>query len=201
MNGFLTDVDFRVLAKNGHAVVDPFDPNVVRPSSIDLHLSNVLYRYRLGEYTLGQPYTDDDYVKEAFSDIELEPGESCFVGVRETILIPQNFLGFVFARSSITRLGLIIPPVYMNPGYGGQLPLTIINSSAIPVRVVPHVRVAQLLCVRLGRSPELGYDELEGSKYHGEAVSPSLLHTDEDIRSALDDLIREMLPAQYPENV
>ena len=52
MNGFLTDSDFRVLAENGHAIVEPFDPNLLRPSSIDLHLSNLAYEYSFPEYTL-----------------------------------------------------------------------------------------------------------------------------------------------------
>ncbi|MCD1644804.1 dCTP deaminase [Aurantimonas coralicida] len=193
---FLIDGDFRALAKGGAEVVSPFEEEFVQAASIDLRLSGLSYRYRFDSYSLGQEVSEADYAESEFGELSLSPGESCFVGIEETIRIPSDCLGFIFARSSITRLGITIPPVFMNPGYSGRPPLTIINSANFPVKLIPRVRVAQLVCARLSASPKLPYDAAESSKYVDEDTAPSRLHTDEEIAAALDRVLRNTLPAQ-----
>lgn len=196
---FLTDGQMRLLAREGHAVVEPFDEAFLRPASVDLRLGDVRYRYKFESYTLGQEIASDDYEHERFEEIVLEPGESAFVGLAETINVPSNCVGFVFPRSSITRVGLSIPPVYMNPGYTGQLPITIINSTVMRVRIVPRIRVAQLLCARLSAHAKQPYDLDPRSKYVDEVISPSRLHSDEEIRAALEQVLRGIVPGRLLE--
>ena len=198
---FLTDGQMRLLAQSGHAVVEPFDETLLRPASMDLRLGDIRYRYKFENYTLGQDITDDDYERETFEELVLAPGESAFVGLSEVIHVPDNCIGFVFPRSSITRIGLTIPPVYMNPGYAGQMPITIVNSTAMRVKIVPRIRVAQLLCAKLSVSSRLPYDLDPKSKYVDEIVSPSLLHTDEEIRAALALVLQQTVPARLLERI
>lgn len=198
---FLTDAEFRKLASEGCPIVTPFNESFVRPASLDLRLGCIEYKYKFEEYSLGQEISESDYEKSHFENLELTPGSAAFVGIEEEIRIPTDCIGFIFARSSITRLGLIIQPTYMNPGYSGRMPLTIINNTAFRVRLVPRVRVAQLLCARLNFPPVLSYAESDGSKYVGENVSASKLHTDAEIRAAIDAVLRKLVPTHLLENV
>lgn len=198
---FLTDGQMRLLARSGHAVVEPFDEALLRPASMDLRLGDIKYKYKFETYSLGQDITQDDYEHEKFEELMLAPGETAFIGLSETIHVPANCVGFVFPRSSITRIGLTIPPVYMNPGYSGQMPITIINNTALPVRIVPRIRVAQLLCAKLSVTSHLPYDLDPGSKYVDEIVSPSRLHTDEEIQAALDQVIQQTMPGRLLERI
>lgn len=191
---FLTDQEFRSLATAGHGVVQPFNADYVQAASVDLRLGNYSYKYRFETYTLGQEIGESDYETETFEDLTLDPGSSCFIGIEEQIDIPQDCLGLLYARSSITRLGLVIQPIYFSPGYSGRPPLTIFNSTDRPMRIVPRVRVAQLICARLGNSPSVGYDMVESSKYVNEDVAPSRLHTDAEIKAALDRVLKKALP-------
>lgn len=198
---FLTDGQMRFLAQTGHAVIEPFDEAFLGPASVDLRLGDVRYRYKFNHYTLGQEVAADDYEHEKFEELTLAPGESAFVGLAETIHVPANCVGFIFPRSSVTRLGLSIPPIYMNPGYNGQLPLTIINNTGINVKIMPRIRVAQLLCAKLSVYSKQPYDLHPTSKYVDEMVAPSRLHSDEEIRAALDQVIRGTVPSRLLESL
>jgi dCTP deaminase len=198
---FLTDRQFRALAEAGHPVTDPFEVEFIRAASVDLRLGSTAYRYRFDSYHLGQEISDADYEHESFESLPLEPSQSAFVGLDATIKVPTDCVGFIFPRSSITRLGLVIPPVYMNPGYSGKMPLTIINNSPFKVELVPRVRVAQLVCARLDQAPAVAYHESEASKYLGEQISPSRLHTDDEIRSALERVLTKSFPSHLFQNL
>lgn len=198
---FLTDGQMRLLAQAGHAVVEPFDEAFLQSASIDLRLGDIQYKYKFDSYALGQDITPDDYEHVKFEEIILEPRESAFIGLAETIHVPANCVGFVFPRSSITRIGLSIPPVYINPGYNGQMPITIVNNTAIKVKISPRVRVAQLLCARLSVDARLPYDLSPSSKYIDEVIAPSRLHSDEEIRAALEQVLRQTVPGRFLEHL
>jgi dCTP deaminase len=162
---FFTGDTFKALAEEGTPVVRPFRPEAVQPASVDLHLGSVRYIYKFQEYTLGDELNEDDAMKETYDRIILQPGEAAFIGLADKIFIPINALGFVFPRSSITRLGITIPGVYMNPGYYGTMPITLINNSACRYTILPGVSVAQLICARLLAPPRESYSDLETAKY------------------------------------
>jgi dCTP deaminase len=192
---FLTDTQFRKLAAAGHSLVEPFEDSFVQAASIDLRLGNVAYRYKFDRYVLGQEISDSDYSHEQFSELEIGPNSAAFIGLEEVIQIPSDCIGFIFPRSSITRLGITVPPIYMNPGYAGRPPVTLINNTSVPVQIVPRVRIAQLLCAQLSITPKVPYDASVSSKYLDEDNAPSRLHSDDEIRSALERVLKDSLPS------
>lgn len=191
---FLSDSQYREFADKQSPVVDPYDPKFTGPSSVDLRLGNRAYRYSLDKYILGQELTEADYVQEEFESLDLAPGKAAFVAIHERLTIPDDCLGFIFPRSSITRLGLSITPIYMNPGYTGRPPLTIVNHSSATVTLVPRVRIAQLVCGLLSGAPLKTYAGVAASKYKEEHGAPSLLHADADISAALDRVLKRVVP-------
>jgi dCTP deaminase len=193
---YLVDSDIAALAADGNPLVSPYNPDFVQAASVDLCLSGDRYEYTLKEYRLGDEIADRDCRHEQFDLFTLDPHCTAHVGLIGKINIPNDSLGWVFPRSSLTRLGLRIAPVFMNPGYSGLLPVTITNAAAFPIILVKGVRVGQLICARLATTPTKTYPERRG-KYVGETVSRSKLHEDAEIKAAL----QRVLGAYFTESV
>ena len=195
MGSFFTREDFCALSDEGQPVVSPFDPEAVQPASVDLKLGNAQYSYTLKTYVLGQELQSDAVEEREFDRLDIRPHTTVFIGLQETIAIPRHALGLVLPRSSVTRLGICISPVYMNPGYTGQMPITVVNNSPFSVEVVPGVRVAQLLCFHLGAEPARSYADYEEAKYRNEKVSPSLMHSDREISDVIKSILKQHAPS------
>jgi dCTP deaminase len=190
---FLNDKELTDAATAGSPFVDPFDADAIKAASIDLRVSNVRYEYAFNEYKLGEPIEPNDVMSSSYDEIWLEPGKSAYIGLLEEIQIPSDTLGFVFPRSTLTRLGIAIFPVYMNPGYKGQMPVTITNHGHARVRIVPGARVAQLLCAKLSGPAITGYGSQVSAKYQGEVVSAAK-HDDDDFDAVLQRVIKLRMP-------
>jgi dCTP deaminase len=190
---FLNDKDLTDAALAGQPFVDPFDADAVKAASIDLRVSNVRYEYSFSEYKIGDAIKADNISHSTYDQIWIEPGKSSYVGLLEEIHIPNDAIGFVFPRSSLTRLGISIFPVYMNPGYKGQMPITIANHGHTKICIVPGARVAQLLCARLSGPALRSYDAQEAAKYYRERISAAKTD-DDDFETALQRVIQARLP-------
>ncbi len=194
----LTDDMILTLESKGKKITNPFNAkNMLQPASIDLSLGKYRYQYNLKKYTLGDIINDDKVSKTEFEEIQLKTGETAFVGIHEKISIPENTIGFVMPRSSITRLGIQIIPVYMNPGYSGYLPLTIINHSGELLALRPNIRVVQLILFSTDVTPNKVYSDIETSKYSDENVDSSKLHLDQELQDTMNKILQQEMPSLY----
>lgn len=189
MKCVLNDKDIASLFESGINLVDPIDTECLQPASVDLRLGHTKYEYKLAHYTLGEKINEDDVNTVDFSDIDLLDGKTAFVSIEATINMPPNLMGLVLPRSSMTRLGVVISPVFINPGYSGKIPLTIVNHSGMTVKLIPNVRVAQIFFFHLSGNPSKLYADRSGSKYFGEEASSSLLHKDKEMKSIISDIL------------
>ncbi|MBF0510043.1 MAG: dCTP deaminase [Deltaproteobacteria bacterium] len=181
MAAALTDSTIEALVDRGVQVVDPFDRESLQPSSIDLRLGNEHFGYDIKQYILGDRYDEEKITKDVYESLSLEHGQTAFIGIYEKISIPNQALGVIFPRSSITRLGIHIVPIYLNPGYVGSPPLTITNHAGFPIILKPGYRVAQLVLFSLDGCPSRLYKDIEDAKYHEEHVEHSRLYQDKEI--------------------
>lgn len=186
----LSDKAIEQLIAKGTKVVEPFEQQFLQPASIDLRLGNNRYAYDMGSYSLGDTIEQKNIIRETFEQLTLSHGDTAFVGLYERISIPQDTMGIVFPRSSITRLGIRIQTVYMNPGYVGIMPLTITNNMGVPLILKPGKRVAQLVLLSLGETPSRTYKNIDESKYYSENVEASKLHTDHELRELIDAIVK-----------
>jgi dCTP deaminase len=192
---FLRDRDLAEAAEAGAPFVTPFDASAVKPASIDLRIGNLKYEYLFAEYTIGSKIDEEvDVRRSTYEAILLDPGKSVYVGLLEAIRIPHDVLGIVFPRNTLTRLGIAIFPVYMNPGYEGVMPITITNNGNVRVKIVPGARVAQLLCAKLSGPVLKGYGDQSGAKYYKENVLPAK-HDEEDLTEILERVIKARMPS------
>lgn len=190
----LNDKTIKTLFSNGESPVEPFDVGCLQPASIDLKLGNLCYKYNIDSYILGERIDEEFVEKKEFETIDINPGEAAFIGIYEKIFIPKNTMGIIFPRSSITRLGIHIVTTYMNPGYTGYLPLTIINHSGIKVTLKPMCRVAQLVLFSLSEQPDINYREKDDAKYYNECVDHSKIHRDRELKALMEKILEKETP-------
>src|SRR5881409_3960922 len=67
----------------------------------------------------------------------------------ERIGLPNNFLGILHLRSSFAREGVIASVALVDPGYQGQLTISLYNAGDRPVNLRQGERFIQLSLIRL----------------------------------------------------
>ncbi len=200
----LNDKKIKEYIKSGKIVVDPFDENLVGPSSLDIRIGfkfrvfktinmevldimnyndDVLYRIEDKNYTIHVGKYSDLYIlKNENTPIVIHPGEFILASVYEYIRLPKNIAAQIHGRSSIGRLGLLIHTSagWIDPGYGGHLTLEIINVNKFPIKIYPLTKVGQIVFYEI-EDVEIPYDQRKSSKYmNEEGATYSLISRDFD---------------------
>jgi dCTP deaminase len=172
----LSDRTIRRLLAEGRIQIDPFDPALVQPSSVDVRVDRYFRVFRNSRY----PFID---VKEAQEDLTelvqvegdhpfiLHPGEFVLGSTLERIRLPDDLVGRLEGKSSLGRLGLLIHSTagYIDPGWDGHVTLELSNVANLPITIYTGMKIGQLSFVQLSEPAETPYgaDEL-GSKYQGQ---------------------------------
>jgi dCTP deaminase len=172
----LSDRTIREEIANGRIVIEPFDPECVQPSSVDLHVDSQFRVFANSRY----PYID---VKRPMPDLTdlvevkeeepfiLHPGEFVLGSTRERVGIPDDLVARLEGKSSLGRLGLLIHSTagYVDPGWDGYLTLELSNVANLPITIYPGMKIGQISFFRLTSSADRPYGSKEtGSKYQGQ---------------------------------
>jgi len=183
----LSDRDIRAEIEAGRIGIDPFTPEAVQPSSVDLHLDNRFRVFRNNRY----PYID---VREEQPDLTelveiagdeafiLHPGEFVLGSTLERVTLPDDLVARLEGRSSLGRLGLLIHSTagYVDPGWEGNLTLELSNVASLPITLYDGMKIGQISFQRLSSPAEVPYGDARiGSRYRGQRdPTASLYHRD-----------------------
>src|SRR5207247_4315629 len=83
-------------------------------------------------------------------DLELNQGQQRLAATLERVELSENFLGILHIRSSLAREGIIPSLALVDPGFQGQLTVSLYNAGDRPVRLARGERFIQLSMLRLG---------------------------------------------------
>jgi dCTP deaminase len=185
----LSDRDIRAAIADGRIVIDPFSPESVQPSSVDLHLGNRFRVFRNSRY----PYIDVRIEQPDLTELVeisgddpfiLHPGEFVLGSTLERVSLPDDLVARLEGKSSLGRLGLLIHSTagYVDPGWEGTLTLELSNVANLPITLYHGMRIGQISFQRLSSPVEIGYgDERLGSRYRGQTdPTASRYHRDFD---------------------
>jgi deoxycytidine triphosphate deaminase len=91
----LSDATIRELIENGRIVIEPWDPSMVQPASVDIRLGNsfrVFHNHRIKSIDLGDPPRDLTEHVEVGDDGEfvIHPGEFVLGRTHELVEIPDD---------------------------------------------------------------------------------------------------------------
>ncbi len=183
----LSDRDIRAEIEAGRIVIDPFIPEAVQPSSVDLHLDRRFRVFRNSRYPFIDVRADQPELTELVEiggddPFILHPGEFVLGSTFERVGLPNDLVARLEGKSSLGRLGLLIHSTagYVDPGWEGNLTLELSNVANLPITLYDGMKIGQISFQRLSSPAEVAYGDASiGSKYRGQRdPTASLYHRD-----------------------
>jgi len=175
----LSDGTIVRLVEEGRIRIDPWDPKLVQPASVDLRLGDsfrVFHNHRASAIDLREPpsgLTEEVTIAPDESFV-IHPGEFCLGRTLEWVELPDDIVARIEGKSSIGRLGLIVHATagFCDPGWKGTLTLELNNLTRVPIKLYPGLLIAQLSFMSLDRAALRPYGSPElGSHYQGQRAA------------------------------
>jgi dCTP deaminase len=161
----------------GRIGIDPYDPSLLQPSSVDMRVDRWFRVFRNSRY----PYIDVKVAQEELTELVeveedgepfiLHPGEFVLGSTLERVRLPDDVVGRLDGKSSLGRLGLLIHSTagFIDPGWDGHVTLELSNVANLPITIYPGMKIGQLSFVQLSEPAETPYGAgVLGSKYQGQ---------------------------------
>ena len=175
----LSDGTILELVEEGRIRIEPWDPKMVQPASIDLRLGDsfrVFHNHRASAIDLRDPPANltEEVVVPAGEPFVIHPGEFCLGRTLEWVQIPDDIVARIEGKSSLGRLGLIVHATagFCDPGFEGTLTLELNNLTRVPIRLYPDLPIAQLSFMTLDRPALKPYGSPGlGSHYQGQRAA------------------------------
>lgn len=168
----LTGPEIERQVRLGRITIEPFDPGLVNPNSVDVRLHPRLLTYDSAVLDVRR----DNPVSAVLipeAGYVLEPG-ILYLGSTVEWFSTDHYVSVVEGKSSLGRLGLVVHSTagFIDTGFSGAVTLEL--SVIHPLRVYPGMRVAQLCYF-----PTEGEVRLYAGKYQGQkGPVPSRSHLD-----------------------
>ena len=172
----LADRTIRRLVDEGRIGIDPYDDELLQPSSVDVRADRyfrVFHNARYPFIDVKRPMEDLTELVEVDSEpFILHPGEFVLGSTLERITLPDDLVARLEGKSSLGRLGLLIHSTagFIDPGWDGHVTLELSNVANLPITIYYAMKIGQLSFVQLSEPAESPYgDPVLGSKYQGQA--------------------------------
>lgn len=180
----LSDRDIRKQIESGRLVIEPFDPDLVQPSSVDLRVDDEFRVFRNTRY----PFIDVRNPMDDLTDVVrvktgeafiLHPGEFVLGSTLERVSLPDDLVGRIEGKSSLGRLGLLIHSTagFIDAGFTGHLTLELSDVANLPITIYPGMKIGQLCLFEMTSPAERPYGE-RGKYQDQRGPTPSKFHQD-----------------------
>ncbi|MFD4641225.1 dCTP deaminase [Lentzea sp. NPDC058436] len=172
----LSDQDLRKEVESGRLALDPFDVEMLQPSSIDVRLDRFFRVFNNTKYTHIDPAQQQDDLTSlietpADEQFVLHPGEFVLGSTYEMVTLPDDLAGRLEGKSSLGRLGLLTHSTagFIDPGFSGHITLELSNVANLPITLHPGMKIGQLCLFKLSSPAEHPYGSSQaGSRYQGQ---------------------------------
>ncbi|GAA4427504.1 dCTP deaminase [Georgenia halophila] len=172
----LSDRDIRAEIDAGRVRLDPYEPEMIQPASLDVRLDRYFrlfdnHRYPVIDPAQNQP--DLTRLVDAGPDepLVLHPGEFVLGASYEQVTLPDDVAARLEGKSSLGRLGLLTHSTagFIDPGFTGHVTLELSNTATMPIMLWPGMKIGQLCFFRLTSAAERPYGSgATGSRYQGQ---------------------------------
>lgn len=172
----LSDRDIRAAVASDTLRIEPWNPAMVQPSSVDVRLDSVFRVFNNTRYTHIDPARRQDDLTSLVEPGDgepfvLHPGEFALGSTLECCTLPDDLAGRLEGKSSLGRLGLLTHSTagFIDPGFSGHITLELSNVANLPITLWPGMKIGQLCLIRLSSPAEHPYGSgAVGSKYQGQ---------------------------------
>lgn len=188
----LSDRDIIGHLAAGRIVLDPYDPSMVQPSSIDVRLDRYFrlfdnHKYPFIDPAQSQPELTRLVEVDADEPFILHPGEFVLASTLERVALADDLAARVEGKSSLGRLGLLTHATagFVDPGFDGHVTLELSNVATLPIKLWPGMKIGQLCFFQLSSPAQHPYGSTErGSHYQGQR-GPTASRSFENFRRSL----------------
>jgi dCTP deaminase len=172
----LSDRDIAAELDAGRVVIDPSDPSMLQPSSVDVRLDRMFRLFDNHRYPVIDPSQEQPELTRLIevADDEpfvLHPGEFVLGSAYEPIALPDDTAARLEGKSSLGRLGLLTHSTagFIDPGFQGHVTLELSNTATLPILLWPGMKIGQTCFFRLSSPAEHPYGSgANGSRYQGQ---------------------------------
>ncbi len=172
----LSDRDIKEQISAKRVAIEPFDPAMVQPSSVDVRLDRFFrvfenHKYSEIDPSVEQPELTRELEVAPDEHFILHPGEFVLASTYEVITLPDDIAGRLEGKSSLGRLGLLTHSTagFIDPGFSGHITLELSNVANLPVKLFPGMKIGQLCLIKLSSPAEHPYGSaVYGSRYQGQ---------------------------------
>ena len=172
----LSDRDIRSCVDSGRVRLEPWDPQMIQPSSIDVHLDRFFRLFNNHKYPVIDPAADQPELTRlvdvsAEGSLILHPGEFVLGSTYEKVTLADDVAARLEGKSSLGRLGLLTHSTagFIDPGFSGHVTLELSNTATLPIALYPGMKVGQLCFFQLSSAAEKPYGSgASGSRYQGQ---------------------------------
>lgn len=172
----LSDRDILHEVETGGITLDPWDPGMVQPSSVDVRLDKFFRVFENHRYPHIDPSVEQEELTRLVEPPEgeafvLHPGEFILGSTYEQITLGDSIAARLEGKSSLGRLGILTHSTagFIDPGFRGHVTLELSNMATMPVLLWPGMKIGQFCFFRLSSPAENAYgSEKYGSRYQGQ---------------------------------
>ena len=169
----LSDRDIRIEVDKGRIVLDPYDEEMIQPSSVDIRLDRYFrvfenHRYPHIDPSLDQPDLTRAVEPNGEEPFILHPGEFVLGSTYEMVTLPDDVAARLEGKSSLGRLGLLTHSTagFIDPGFSGHVTLELSNVATLPIKLWPGMKIGQFCFFRLSSPADEPYgSDMIGSRY------------------------------------
>jgi dCTP deaminase len=172
----LSDRDIKAELDGARIALEPYEPGMIQPSSIDVRLDRFFRLFDNHKYPFIDPAEDQPELTrlvevDADQPFILHPGEFVLGSTFELVSLPDDVAARLEGKSSLGRLGLLTHSTagFIDPGFSGHVTLELSNVATLPIKLWPGMKIGQMCFFRLSSPAERPYGSSEySSRYQGQ---------------------------------
>lgn len=192
----LSDRDISAEISAGRVRLDPFDPALIQPASVDVCLDRYFRLFDNHKYSVIDPATDQPELTrlvevDPTEPFVLHPGEFVLAATLERVALPDDIAARLEGKSSLGRLGLLTHSTagFIDPGFSGHVTLELSNVATLPITLWPGMKIGQLCFFRMTSASQSPYGSAGNlNRYQGQrGPTASRAHRDFYVSPACGD--------------
>jgi dCTP deaminase len=171
----LSDRTIQRLLDEGRIEIDPYDPSLLQPSSVDVRVDRLFRVFRNNRASFIDVKKEQDLTELVEIDESepfiLHPGEFVLGSTLERVRLPDDLVARLEGKSSLGRLGLLIHSTagFVDPGFDGHVTLELSNVANLPITLYYGMKIGQVSFMQLSEPAATPYGTGGiGSKYQGQ---------------------------------
>lgn len=175
-----SDTTIAMLLTDKQLRLDPYDPQLLQPASIDVRLDRFFRVFAGHRHTAIDPAIEQAGLTEQIEVADgesfvLHPGEFALGATLERVSVSDSLAARIEGKSSLGRLGLMVHSTagFIDPGFSGHITLELANAAGLPIKLWPGMRIGQLCIFQLSCPSEHPYGhQVYGSRYQMQTRGP-----------------------------